>query len=87
MRSLRLSRAHFTHLAPELLALAFRPLVVAAEVGADVVPAEELEGELVVAGAAEDELLLDSELAELAEEAPPLKQEASLLAWIGTWEE
>lgn len=69
------------------LALAFRPLVVAAEVGAEVVPLDEV-------GALEEEeaeLLLDAELEdddetdEEAEEALPFKQESSLLDWMGTW--
>jgi len=61
-------------------------------VGADVVPAEELDGALVVAAELAEEalLLLEAELEELADEADealPFKQEASLPAWIGTWEE
>lgn len=78
-----------THLEP--LALALRPLVVPVVAGVEVVPAEELDGAVVVPAELAEEalllLLLEAELEEPADEALPFKQEASLPAWIGTCEE
>lgn len=76
--------------------MAFRPEVVAAVVAADVALDEELEL-ATEAEEAEEELLLllllealpagAAELAEPAGAALPFKQESSVPAWMGTWEE
>lgn len=71
------------------MALAFLPEVLGAAVEAE----DALDEELELAADEEAALLLEEELLEAAaldepaDEALPFKQEASLLAWIGTWEE